>query len=139
MDREQGARGIATLVKELEKRKMDNISMVKSQAGKPQVRAYKRKEPAQAGPSDADKALANQIAATQTGVASGGTGTPLVSTGHQLRRSVDKLPDERILRTEHIVCAIPMDATQDEVKALALKLLEFATTALAAPQPATAQ
>lgn len=142
MDREQGARGIATLVKELEKRKLDNISLVLAAAGKPEKRQYtKRKEsaPAQAGgPSDADKAYMKELN-KDSAVNSGGTGV-VVQTGSLTRRATDRLPDERILRTDHITVAIPLDATQDEVKALALKLLEFATTALAAApaQPAGA-
>lgn len=138
MDREVGAKGIAVLVKELEKHKLDNISLVKAYVGKPAVRTYTRRQP-----TDAEKELANRVANTPiTGGDSGGTGQAkpvVVQTGPQLRRAQDQLPPERVLRTDHIVCAIPMDATQDEIKALALKLLEFATTQVTTPQPATVQ
>lgn len=136
MDREQGARGIAVLVKELEKRKLDNISVVKASAGKPQTRTYTKRTPAAPQLTEADKKLANDIAGTKTGVETGGTGAPQVQTGPLLRRAVDKLPPERILRTDHLTVAIPLDATADEIKAMALKMLEFATAA--APVPATA-
>lgn len=136
MDREAGAKGIAILVKELEKHKLDNISLVKAYVGKPQTRTYTKRTPAPTAPTPEQMKLANEIAGTKTGVESGGTATPQVQTGHQNRRAEDRLPDERILRTDHLTVAIPMDATPDELKAMALKLIEFAASA-AAQTPAT--
>ncbi len=126
---ETGAKMIEALVVKLEARKFDSISAIKAAAGKPMVRQYKKKAaPVEAQPTAEELALSNQVAAvgearrTTQGVA-------------QHRRVVDLLPPERVIRTEHITCAIPLDATQAEVKSLALSLLEFATTQMVAPQP----
>lgn len=129
-----GAKMIDALVKELETRGLDNITAVKEASGKPATRQYKKKAaPQMPAPTETDMKLANEIGAGIAGrkaLESAAT-SPVSMT----RRIVDQLPPERIIRTEHIFCAIPLDATQDEVKALALSLLEFATTKMGQAQP----
>lgn len=120
MDRTTGAKGIAILVAELTKRKLDNISVVKASSGKPAVRAY-TKRVGHVQPTEAELKLAERVAGTPAPVS-----------------AVQALPPERVLHTEHMTCAIPLDVTQEEVKAMALKLLEFAATVMATPAPATA-
>lgn len=76
------------------------------------------------------EAYAKEVASTNANT--------VVQTGPLLRRMNDRLPDERILRTDHLTVAIPLDATADELKAMALKLIEFASSALTATPAATA-
>lgn len=121
-----GEKMIAALVAELEARKLDSITAVKEASGKPAVRQYKRRV-VPAEPSAADAALAKDV---DQGIQARQAAANVV----QHRRVVDLLPPERVIRTEHITCAIPMDATQDEVKTLALNLLEFATTKMGQAQ-----
>ena len=127
---EVGAKMIEALVVKLETRKFDSISAIKAASGKPLVREYKKKAPAEAlpKPTAEELALANQVAAT-------GNARRETQGIVQHRRVIDLLPPERVLRTEHLSCAIPLDATQDEVKDLALKLLAFAATLMNQPQP----
>lgn len=128
----KGQKMIEALVHELEARNLDNITAVKEAAGKPVVRQYTKKaKPAQT-PDPVDVELGKQIDGNlEARKVIEKAGEPVSQT----RRIVDQLPPERVLRTQHIFCPIPIDATQDEVKALALMLLEFATTKMAPATP----
>lgn len=127
-----GANMVGGIVKHLEKRKVDSIAAINALVGKAAVRPYTRRKPvasttpvpqvdlSKTGPSLAEKMVSD-----------------LVSAGIDTQRAVSTamtavLPPERVLKTERLVCAIPLDATADEVKNMALMLLEFATSKMGA-------
>jgi hypothetical protein len=85
------------------------------------------------GPTEAEKALSAEVA---KGIeARQATGPAPVAPGS--RRLEDTLPPERVLKTEHLTLAIPMEATKAELMKLATDILAFAATmqesAVAAP------
>lgn len=132
-----GSKGIELLVKELEKRKLDSIDAVKKAVGKPATRAYKPRQQAPATQGAPQAQLSAEGASRGLpGDATDQAIAALVGSNIDMQRAVrmaaTPVPPERVLKTEHLVCTIPFEATQEEVKSLALMLLEFSTTKMGA-------
>jgi hypothetical protein len=131
---------IDSVVKELQKRKLNNIADVQALVGKASKRAYKKRQTSQAPqvaptsqetPVEASKGLPGlqaELSETDAKIAS------LVGAQMGLQKIVaegNNLPPERILKTEHLSLGIPVGVSHEEVKKMALMLLEFAATKMA--------
>jgi hypothetical protein len=156
------AEAIKLVTARLEKQRFDSIQSIRRAVDKERYekevkavaerKAQAAAQPAQAAPVQAAQAAApaqaeapaagnqpsadeavmlNEAAATSD--AREAAGVPAASA-KQDRRAVDKLPQERVFRTEHMVVAIPLEATQAEVMEMASNLMMFARNM----QPVTA-
>lgn len=128
-----GTDRIHAIAEQLEEQELDSISAVQTAAGKPTGKRKYTKRTPQAQPpvapppvTELDKEVAALVAA--------GMQTVVPEAGQPL-------PSDRLLKTEHMVVAIPFEATKEEVMKLAMDLLNFAQSMTAAaevkvPEPA---
>lgn len=93
-------------------------------------------EGAQAGlPQGAEGEALAEMAATSAAREATGVPGPVAAMD---RRTTDKLPQERILRTEHLFLAIPFETTPMELMQMAGQMMQFAQAMQAVAVPAAA-
>lgn len=130
---ESGDERFPMIVKGLEKLKLNSIQAIQALVGKTPRKgrgAAKKATPAaqtdaggaEAGDDDAQEAMNEMVQSSNQREAAGGPAA-VAATG---RRATDRLPGDRVLRTEHVTVAIPFDATKDELTKLATDILAFA-------------